>query len=127
MRDTRLAAATKVATQLFETERALDELLACAARLTASLPEARIEARLSGVMGQSAIESASQLLNAVANARGITVALHAQLDELKNDIGLRTVGMGGGFYKGSAQQPGGERHSTEEHNIMPLQHVRAAA
>jgi hypothetical protein len=115
MREARIAAATRVASELFETERAIDELLAHAARLSAALPEARFQAKLSGVMGQAAIESSTELMSAVANARSIAVRLHGQLDDLKTDIGLRTVGMGGGVYKGMLAS--GE---TDQENIVPL-------
>ena len=115
MREARIAAATKVATELYETERAIDVLLACAARLSGSIPEARIAAKLSGVMGQAAISSSAELIAAVAMTRGIAVRLHTQLDELKTDIGLRTVGMGGGMYKGAL-----ESGDVDVENIVPL-------
>jgi hypothetical protein len=119
MREARIAAATKVATELFETELAIDELLACAARLSAALPEARIAAKLSGVMGQSAVESAALLVSTIVSARGLAVTLHGQLDTLKTDIGLRTLGMGGGMYKGALE----DDHS--DLNIVPM-HAKAA-
>ncbi len=121
MRESRIAAANKVATELFETERALDQLLSCAARLSAALPEARFKANLSGVMGQSALLSSAQLIAAVVEARGIAVTLHGQLDELKTDIGLRTLSMGGGMYKGMADE--GQLDSDA---VVPMRASRAA-
>jgi hypothetical protein len=121
MREARIAAATKVATELFKTECAIDELLACAARLSAALPQARISANLSGVMGQSAVESAAQLVSTIVSARGVAVTLHGQLNDLKNDMGLRTLGMGGGMYKGPLAS--GEN---DVENIVPLRPAKAA-
>jgi hypothetical protein len=121
MREARIAAATKVAPELFETERAIDELLTRAARLSAALPEARFEAKLSGVMGQAAIESSTELLTVVANVRSIAVRLHGQLDTLKTDIGLRTYAMGGGMYKGPYLSA-----EANDENIVPIHQSRAA-
>jgi hypothetical protein len=115
MREARIAAATKVATKLFETENVIDHLFGCAARLSGSLPEARRTANLSGVMGQDVIESSAELLAAVAVVRSIAIRMHGQLDELKTDIGLRTVGMGGGVYKGSLASG-----DVDAQNIVPL-------
>jgi hypothetical protein len=120
MREARIAAATKVAAELFETENVIDDLFGCAARLSGSLPQARRAANLSGVMGQDVIESSAELLAAVAAVRSIAIRMHGQLDELKTDIGLRTVGMGGGIYK--AVRGSGE---VDADNIVPL-YVKAA-
>jgi hypothetical protein len=121
MREARIAAATKVATELFETENLIDHLFSSAARLSGSIPEARLSANLSGVMAQDVIESSAELLAAVATVRSIAIRMHGQLDELKTDIGLRTVGMGGGMYKG--QLATGEANDA---NIVPIHHTRAA-
>ena len=120
MREARIAAATKVAAELFETERMIDQLLSSASRLSASLPEARFAANLSGIMGQAAVISSAELIAAVASARGIAVRLHAELDDLKTDIGLRAVGMGGGVYKGLLGSG-----ALDDENIVPL-HAKAA-
>lgn len=121
MREARIAAATKVATELFETENLIDHLFSSAARLSGSIPEARLSANLSGVMAQDVIESSAELLAAVATVRSIAIRMHGQLDELKTDIGLRTVGMGGGMYKG--QLATGE---ASDANIVPIHQTRAA-
>ncbi len=95
MRQARIAAATMVAKELFEAEAAIDKALASIARLQAVLPEARVEANLSAVMGQDVIDQVARSLAAVVRVRRSIVGVHARLDELKTDIGLREMAMGG--------------------------------
>jgi hypothetical protein len=102
MRTKRIEATQQVATQLFEAEAAIDAAIAATAKLTALMPEARANASISAVVGQEAMLQASQTLAALVAARQDIVNTHKALDEVKTDLGLRTMAMGGAVYKGSA-------------------------
>jgi phosphoglycerate-specific signal transduction histidine kinase len=95
MLNQRIAAATKVAKELYESEAAVDGALASLARLQASLPEARRIANLSPVMGQDVVAQISRSMANLVQVRGAVVDVHAKLDEIKTDIGLREMAMGG--------------------------------
>lgn len=99
MRARKIEAMNDVASQLHETERALDEALAHAATLAALLPTARLRARIAGNVGQEALASAMEAQRLLVRARGHIVVAHGQLDEVKTQIGLRTVAVGGGYEK----------------------------
>lgn len=94
MRKQRMEAAQKVAQSLFEAENAIDEAIARAAELMASIPTARKNANLSGVFGQDALRSVSAVLPALAQAREDLVATHSHLDQAKTDMGLSHVAFG---------------------------------
>jgi phosphoglycerate-specific signal transduction histidine kinase len=99
MRQQRIAAATMVAKQLFESEAAIDRALTAIARLQAVLPEARMEANLSATVGQGVIEQVGRALTAMVRVRSAIVDVHSKLDGLKTDIGLRQLSMSGGMAK----------------------------
>jgi phosphoglycerate-specific signal transduction histidine kinase len=99
MRQQRIAAATIVAKQMYESELAIDRALAAIARLQAALPEARMEASLSAVVGQDVIEQVTRALTAMVRVRRAMVDVHNKLDGLKTDIGLRELSMSGGMAK----------------------------
>lgn len=86
--------ANKVAEQLFETEAAIDSALGKIAGLAGLLPHARLESRLSAVVGQSAFESIARSLTALTEARREIVDTHHRLVEMQNDAGLRNVSFG---------------------------------
>lgn len=94
MRKERLEAAKRIADRLLETETAIDLAIARASELTASMPLARQDANLSAIVGQDAMESAAKIVPALAKARQSIVATHRQLDEAKDQIGLRQVAFG---------------------------------
>jgi hypothetical protein len=99
MRQQRIAAATMVAKELFESEAAIDRALAAIARFQAALPEARIEVGLSAVVGQDVVERVARSLAAMVRVRAAIVDVHGKLDDLKSDIGLREMVMSGGMQK----------------------------
>lgn len=99
MRQQRIATATKVAHELFEAEAAVDLALVALAKLQATLPLARVTANLSAVVGQEVMEKVGQTLSTVIAIRRNMVEVHGRLDELKTDIGLREMAMGGGMQK----------------------------
>lgn len=87
--------AHQVADQLFAAEAAIDRAVAETARLTSLLSEGRIEAGLSAVVGQDAIDRTSASIGALSTARRELVGAHAALAEVKDRVGLRTVAIGG--------------------------------
>lgn len=101
-------AAQNLANRLFDTEKAIDEAISKMADLTGYMPVARTNAKLSAVVGQDAIAQAGQTLTALIAARGQIVETHHRLANARDQIGLRTMAMGGDNGKppvqGSAQQ-----------------------
>jgi hypothetical protein len=94
MLNERRSAANEVARKLFELEAAIDQALVCAGQLVATIPQARINAKLSAVVGQDAFDLVSDSLTALCSARGKTVAAHNALAEVHEQIGLRTFASG---------------------------------
>lgn len=86
--------AHKVADQLFAAEAAIDNALSAVATLAALLPNARIEARLSAVVGQTVINRASETIAALAEARNGIVETHNALSQVQHQIGLGAVAVG---------------------------------
>ncbi|MDP1631325.1 MAG: hypothetical protein Q8L66_07890 [Caulobacter sp.] len=87
--------AHQVADQLFLAEAAIDNALSAVATLTAMLPNIRIEARLSAVVGQGVIDRSSQTIAALAEARRGIVETHRELSDVQHQIGLGAVSLGG--------------------------------
>jgi hypothetical protein len=107
----RRAAALKVAESLFAAEEAIDAALARVAELNGTLATARMEAKLSAVVGQDAFEGAASAFAALARARCDIVETHNRLSETKILIGLRTVSVGDVGPKPPSAVAGG-RHLT---------------
>ncbi len=102
MRTKRIEATQMVATQLFAAEAAIDAAISETAKLSALMPEAKLIANLSTVLGQAALVSAGGTLQTLIAARHEIIKTHGALDDLKSEIGLRTMAMGGAVNKGSA-------------------------
>jgi hypothetical protein len=86
--------ADQVAANLFEAEAAIDAALAKTARLACVMPELRADAGLSALIGQDAVERASEAIAALASARRAIVETHKELDLAKTQIGLGAVMYG---------------------------------
>lgn len=97
--------AHKVAAQLFETETAIDAALAKIAGLAGLLPHARMESRLSAIVGQAAFESIARSLTALTDARREIVDTHHRLVEMQHQAGLRHVSFGDGDKPVEGAQP----------------------
>lgn len=91
----RKTVAYKVADQLFAAELAIDRALSETARLTSMLSEGRVEAGLSAVIGQSVMDRTCASIVMLANGRRELVEAHGHLAQVKDQIGLRTVAIGG--------------------------------
>lgn len=87
--------AHQVADQLFAAENAIDNALAAVASLTAMLPNARIEAHISAIVGQNVIDRTSQTIAALADARRGIIETHRELTDVQHQIGLGAVALGG--------------------------------
>lgn len=91
----RRMAAEEVAGALFEAESAIDAAIAKTAHLTGVMPSLRKQAGASALIGQDAVERASQAIMALAEARRAIVETHKELSVVQDQIGLGAVKMTG--------------------------------
>lgn len=91
----RRMAAEQIAGALFEAEAAIDAALAKTAHLTGVMPSLRRQAGASALVGQDAVERASQAIMALAEARRAIVETHKELSVAQTHVGLGAVRMGG--------------------------------
>ena len=87
--------AEQVAGALFEAEAAIDAALSKTAHLTGVMPALRRQAGASALIGQDAVERASQAIAALAEARRAIVETHKELSIVQTQIGLGAITMGG--------------------------------
>lgn len=87
--------ADQIAASLFEAEAAIDAALAKTAALAGVMPALRADAGLSALIGQDAVERASEAIAALASARRAIVETHKELDLAKTQIGLGAITMNG--------------------------------
>ncbi|WP_293906581.1 hypothetical protein [Phenylobacterium sp.] len=87
--------AEQVAGALFEAEAAIDVALTKTAHLTGVMPLLRRQAGASALIGQDALERASQAIMALAEARRAIVETHKELSIVQAQIGLGAVRMAG--------------------------------
>jgi hypothetical protein len=86
--------AEQIAGALFEAEAAIDAALAKTAALTGIMPSLRLEAGASALIGQDAVERASQAIVALADARRAIVETHKELSIAQTQMGLGAVMLG---------------------------------
>lgn len=87
----RREAAETVAEALFAAEKAIDAAIASTATLAALMPHSRQAARLSALVGQDALMSAINTIQALGVAREGIVSTHKHLTVAQHDIGLSAV------------------------------------
>ena len=85
--------AEQVASALFEAEAAIDAAITKTAALTGIMPSLRKDAGASALIGQDAVERASQAIMALADARRAIVETHKELSIVQTQIGLGAVVM----------------------------------
>jgi len=90
----RRMAAEQVAGALFEAEAAIDAALSKVAHLTGVMPSLRKMAGASALIGQDAVERASQAIMSLAEARRAIVETHKELSIVQGQIGLGAVALG---------------------------------
>jgi len=95
MRKQRVEAVQKGASQLYTAEAAIDRALCETGALASLLPSLRMQANLSAVVGQDAVDEVCEAMIALARARRSIVATHARLADVRDQIGCRTVAEGG--------------------------------
>jgi hypothetical protein len=86
--------AEQIASALFEAEAAIDAALAKTAALTGVMPQLRAQAGASALIGQDAVERASQAIMSLAEARRAIVETHKELSIAQEQIGLGAVMIG---------------------------------
>src|SRR3954468_10503290 len=85
--------AEQIAGALFEAEAAIDAAISKTATLTGVMPALRMEAGASALIGQDAVERASQAIAALAEARRAIVETHKELSVAQHQIGLGAVAI----------------------------------
>lgn len=110
MLNKRLAAGRFVADKLFAVEHAVDVAYTRLAELNAAIPTARLDARLSAVIGQDAFESSAEAMLLAARLRRLIVEAHKRLNSASRTIGLREVSWGDEYKQpplsAEAERPG---------------------
>jgi len=86
--------AEQIAAALFEAEAAIDAAISKTATLTGVMPALRREAGASALIGQDAVERASQAIMSLAEARRAIVETHKELSLAQTQIGLGAVMVG---------------------------------
>jgi hypothetical protein len=86
--------AEQIAGALFEAEAAIDAAITKTAALTGVMPALRTQAGASALIGQDAVERASQAIMALAEARRAIVETHKELSVAQEQIGLGAVMLG---------------------------------
>jgi hypothetical protein len=89
----RRLAAEQIAHALWEAESAVDVALTKAATLTGAMPALRRQAGASALIGQEAMELATQAITALAEARRALVEAHKELTIAKDQVGLGALTM----------------------------------
>ncbi len=86
--------ADQIAAALFAAEAAIDAALSKTATLTGVMPELRRRAGASALIGQDAVEHASQAIMALAEARRSIIETHKGLSVAQGQVGLGAVMFG---------------------------------
>jgi hypothetical protein len=118
----RRMAAEQVAGALFDAETAIDTAISKAAELTALMPLLRKSAGASALIGQDAVERASQAIMALTEARRAIVETHKELSVVQTQIGLGAVKMGGD----EGEKPPPIERDGEQRQMRQIRAVRAA-
>lgn len=105
----RIDAARAGAQKLMRAEAAIDAALRETAELVGLLPSLRLEANLSAVIGQDAVEDLGQTLAHILSARRTIVRAHAGLQTVREQIGCRGVSVGDMDKPGDVPRTGGLR------------------
>jgi len=104
--------AQRVANKLFATEAAVDAAMVEVSEMIAELVQARKDIGLSAVVGHGASAKFAEAVAALAEARTAIIDAHAQLDETRLRVGIRTK-MGGVEDKGVGIEVSGRANLRE--------------
>ena len=83
-----------VADDLFATEKAVDDAIAQATDMVATMIQARRDANLSAVVGAEAQAKMIEAIAALGAARTAVVASHAEMSKVQRLVGLGHVAVG---------------------------------
>jgi hypothetical protein len=97
MLNQRLSAARAVAHELHQFEAAMDQAISLGSLLSSRMVTARMEANISAVVGQDALNGVIRSLSTIVAARGELVEAHHLLKSAADSIGLRTIAFGDGL------------------------------
>ena len=86
--------AQRVANKLFATEAAVDAAMVETMEMMAELIQARKDLELSATVGNGASAKLANAVTALAAARTAVVEAHAELDEVRQRVGIRTKLIG---------------------------------
>ncbi len=87
--------AEQIAGTLYEAESAIDAAIAKTAYLTGVMPSLRQQAGASALIGQDAVERASQAISALSDARRAIVETHKELSVAQGQVGLGAITLFG--------------------------------
>ena len=118
--------AEQIAAALFEAEAAIDAAISKTAMLTGVMPALRKQAGASALIGQDAVERASQAIVALAEARRAIVETHKELSIAQEHIGLGAVQITMDGTGGSKPPPGGLFMEADRPQRRNLRSVPAA-
>jgi hypothetical protein len=82
--------AKKLANKLFAAEASVDAAIEASMTLLAGMAEARKEAGVSATVGNSATAKVAEAIAILAQARTAVVEAHAEMDQVKLRLGIRT-------------------------------------
>lgn len=89
----RRQAAEQIASALWDAESAIDVALTKTANFTGLIPQLRRQAGASALIGQEAMERASQAVMTLAEARRALVEAHKELTIAQQQVGLGAIVM----------------------------------
>ena len=95
----RLVAAERIAAELHDAEHAVDQAIVKIAQLAATLPIARIDTKMSAIVGQEAVAKVTQAVAAAGHVRQMMTEAHQALGETQRQVGLGARMFGAGLNK----------------------------
>ena len=101
----------RVASKLHGTEAAIDAAMVNAAGLMADMVQGRSDLKLSATVGAAATAKVMAAMAALSEARTAMVEAHAELDQTRLRLGVRTKMIGWDKLEGSAVRVQDERQA----------------
>src|SRR5512144_662480 len=113
--------AEQIAAALFEAEAAIDAAISKTALLTGVMPQLRKQAGASALIGQDAVERATQAIMALAEARRAIVETHKELSVAQDQVGLGAIKM-----TETSKPPGSTMEAPASRRLRAVDPSRAA-
>ncbi len=101
----------RAASKLHATEAAIDAAMVEVSEMMAELVQTRKDLKLSAVVGSVATAKVAAAMAALSEARSSMVEAHADMDDIRLRIGVRTKMVGWDLKTGEAAQVSNERLS----------------